>query len=399
MSSSNTSSSSGGGGGNIGGGNNNLSRAETTTETYHHSSLGPVNITSFDSMQEIAIHDSNSSSAIGQQQSIASVHRQNPHLHHHHHRPATLPLTPPLSGSSNDMMIQSSAIITANDLSYGPNRSTPMDALKEWSLSTYKCTKQLINEKLGKCSRTVDADLEIEIEKLRETQHKYENILKLSKDMSNQYQTIIATQNSMYEHLNELALRETKSPSATAIMNNNNDNGGDRTLINNLSQDFKQNAEMMKSIARNGDKLLMALGFFISNLTTLVYKTIEDTIVTIRAFEAARLEYDAERNCLNGLMMCSSSNVAGQSSTTTTPTSTNLNSEKLHQVRCRYERLKEDVAIKMKFLDENKAKVMHKQLVLFHNAFAAFASGNAAALDSTLKQFSIRPQPSSFLEK
>ena len=89
-------------------------------------------------------------------------------------------------------------------------------------------------------------DLEIEIEKLRETQHKYENILKLSKDMSNQYQTIIATQNSMYEHLNELALRETKSPSATAIMNNNSNDGGDRTLINNLSQDFKQNAEMMK---------------------------------------------------------------------------------------------------------------------------------------------------------
>ncbi|OTF75640.1 arfaptin-2-like protein [Euroglyphus maynei] len=364
-------------------GSNNLSRSETstTTETYH-SSLGPVNITSFDSMQEIAIHDSNSSSG---QQSIASVHR------HHHHRPATLPLTPPLSGSND--MIQSSAIITAAN-SYGPNKNTPMDALKEWSLSTYKCTKQLINEKLGKCSRTVDADLEIEIEKLRETQHKYENILKLSRDMSNQYQTIIATQNSMYEHLNELALRETKSPTAAAVMNSDSE----RTLVNNLSQDFKQNAEMMKSIARNGDKLLMALGFFISNLTTLVYKTIEDTIITIRAFEAARLEYDAERNCLNGLMY-SSTNAGPSSGTTSTATATSMNSEKMHQVRTRYERLKEDVAIKMKFLDENKAKVMHKQLVLFHNAFAAFASGNAAALDSTLKQFSIRPQPSSFLEK
>lgn len=365
-------------------GGNNLGRSaetSTTTETYH-SSLGQVNITSFDSMQEIAIHDSNSSPG---QQSIASARH-----HHHHHRPATLPLTPPLSGSND--MIQSSAIITAAN-SCGSNKHTPMDALKEWSMSTYKCTKQLINEKLGKCSRTVDADLEIEIEKLRETQHKYENILKLSRDMSNQYQTIIATQNSMYEHLNELALRETKSPT---IMNDDSE----RSLMNNLSHDFKQNAEMMKSIARNGDKLLMALRFFISNLTTLVYKTIEDTIVTIRAFEAARLEYDAERNCLNGLM-CTSHASAGSSgtATTTTSTTTNLSSEKMHQVRARYERLKEDVAIKMKFLDENKAKVMHKQLVLFHNAFAAFASGNAAALDSTLKQFSIRPQPSSFLEK
>lgn len=329
------------------------------TETYH-SSLGPVNITSFDSMQEIAIHENSNPMA------------------NRHHRPATLPLEPSGSVHSNDI-INSSAIITANI----PNRHTPMDSFREWSLSTYKCTKQLINEKLGKCSRTVDADLEIEIEKLRDTQHKYENILKLSRDMYNQYSLMVTTQNSMSEHLNELALRETKSSTMT-----NADNSDRNT---NLSHDFKQNAETMKSIAKNGDKLLMALRFFISNLSTLIYKTIEDTIITIKAFEAARLEYDAERNSVNGLLCAN----PGQSSNTMNAD----HSDKVKQVKWKYERLKEDIIIKMKFLEENKAKVMHKQLVLFHNAFAAFASGNAAALDSTLKQFSIRPQANSFLEK
>ncbi|KAI2804922.1 Arfaptin-1 [Blomia tropicalis] len=330
------------------------------SETYH-SSLGPVNITSFDSMQEIAIHENSNSSST------------------RHHRPATLPLEPTLGTSvhSNDI-INSSSIITANLAS----KHTPIDALKEWSLSTFKCTKQMLNEKLGKCTRTVDVELENEIEKLRDTQHKYESILKLSRDMGNQYATIIVQQNAMYEHLNELAMRETKSSLSSA------DNF---ERHNTLSGDFKQNAEMMRSIAKNGEKLLMALKFFISNLSTLVYKTIEDTIVTIRAFEAARLEYDAERNNINSIV-CTT---AGQSSNS----NTNITSDKVNHTKIKYEKLREDVLIKMKFLDENKAKVMHKQLVLFHNAFAAFASGNATALDSTLKQFSIRPQNASFLEK
>lgn len=334
----------------------NLTMANTgrDTETYH-SSLGPVNITSFDSMQEIAIHE-NSNSAI------------------RHHRPATLPLEPSLSSSAHSDIINSSSIITT--------KHTPIDALKEWSLSTYKCTKQMLNEKLGKCDRTVDLELEAEIEKLRDSQNRYEQVLLLSKNMCNQYSIMIMQQNAMYEHLNELAIRETKSSLSSA------DNYEKHST---LSNDFKQNAEMMRSIAKNGEKLLSALKFFTSNLHTLVFKTIEDTVVTIRAFEAARLEYDAERNNINS-MMCAS----GQANNSTTI----ITSDKVNQTKAKYEKLRDDVAVKMKFLEEHRVKVMQRQLVLFHNAFAAFhASGNVASLDSTLKQFSIRPQSSSFLEK
>jgi hypothetical protein len=33
---------------------------------------------------------------------------------------------------------------------------------------------------------------------------------------------------------------------------------------------------------------------------------------------------------------------------------------------------------------------MHKQLLLFHNAVSAYFSGNQAALETTMKQFSIK---------
>lgn len=38
------------------------------------------------------------------------------------------------------------------------------DKLKQWSRSTYKCTKQSIYEKLGKTTRTIDLELDAKIE-------------------------------------------------------------------------------------------------------------------------------------------------------------------------------------------------------------------------------------------
>lgn len=310
-------------------------------------SLNKISNTSIDSMHEIAIDHSNN-------------------------RPATLPVESPFGAPATNEEMN-------NDLNQNLAKQSPMDAIKEWSVSTYKCTRQRVNEKLGKSPRTVDLELEGEIERLRETQRKYGLILKLSKDLTNQYVTLVQQQNSIYECFNELTVRENKSP-----MNDPNE-AGQNTL--NLSGDFRQNSEMMRNVAKNGEKLIVALRFFTSNLSTLVNKTIEDTMITIRNYEAARLEYDAEKNSLATFLPPHQ------------PPNVPVTSDKVNAAKCKYERLRDDVQIKMRFLEENKAKVMHKQLILFHNAFSAYASGNATALDSTLKQFSIKAIQTSFLEK
>lgn len=145
----------------------------------------------------------------------------------------------------------------------------------------------------------------------------------------------------------------------------------------NLTEDFKKNAMALNATIKNGEKLVSALNFFCSNLSTLINKTIEDTLTTIKQFESARLEYDAERNSLNFI-------------SPSAQTSVTYSSDKMELARVRYDQLKEDVQIKMKFLEENTIKVMHKQLLLFNSAFASYSSGNTAALDATLKQFNIR---------
>jgi hypothetical protein len=72
--------------------------------------------------------------------------------------------------------------------------------------------------------------------------------------------------------------------------------------------------------------------------------------------------------------------------------------------RSEFEKLRSDVQIKLKFLDENRVKVMQKQLLLFHTAVSAYFSGNQTALEATMTQFAIKAkanngQPPSWIEK
>ncbi|XP_013165928.1 PREDICTED: arfaptin-2 [Papilio xuthus] len=143
--------------------------------------------------------------------------------------------------------------------------STKLESLKNWGVSTYKCTRQLLYEKLGKTSRTVDTDLEAKIESLRETQRKYNGVLRLSSALAAQLGAAQHTQRALGDAFADLAQ---KSPE--------------------LQNQFLYNADTQRSLTRNGEVLLAALHFFNNSLNTLTNKTIEDTLLTIRQYEAAR---------------------------------------------------------------------------------------------------------------
>lgn len=267
-----------------------------------------------------------------------------------------------MAGENGDSAASSAAMAKAK-----------FDLLKGWSISTYKCTRQMVQEKLGKASRTVDLQLEAQIEVLRDTQRKYANILKLSRALTSHFYQVVQTQRSLGDAFSELSQ---KSPE--------------------LQEEFSYNAETQRSLCGNGETLLGALHFFTSSVSTLCNKTMEDTLMTIKNYETARVEYDAYRADMETLQL------APKDATT---------QARLHESRIKYEKQKEkfdklrqDVAVKLRFLEENKVKVMHKQLLLFHNAISAYFTGNQSALDATLKQFNIRPKTAgemspSFLEQ
>ncbi|XP_050682027.1 arfaptin-2 isoform X1 [Leptidea sinapis] len=227
--------------------------------------------------------------------------------------------------------------------------STKLDHFKNWSVSTYKCTKQLLYEKLGKSSRTVDTELEAQIEMLRETQRKYSNILRLSTLLATQLSAAATTQRALGEGFAELAQ---KSPE--------------------LQNQFLYNADTQRSLTRNGETLLAALHFFNNALNTLVNKSMEDTLLTIRHYEAARVEYDAYRSEIEAGGGVPDSLV-----------------HSIDKQRRQYERLRDDSAVKLNLLHENRVKVMNKQLLLFHNAISAYFSGNNVALEAAVRHFSV----------
>lgn len=204
------------------------------------------------------------------------------------------------------------------------NTTAKMDNLKKWGISTYKCTRQLLSEKFGKGSKTVDEELESQVAVLKETQKKYLGILRLAKQLTQQFSATLQTQRSLGDAFSELGL---KTPE--------------------LQDEFNYNAETQKTLARNGEVLLAALNFFTANLQTLCSKTIEDTMATVKAYDTARVEFDAYRS--DHLYY-----------TQTTPTSSAATfkaeeaKKQFEKQKARYDRIRSDLTIKLKFLEENK---------------------------------------------
>lgn len=175
-------------------------------------------------------------------------------------------------------------------------------------------------EKLGKSSRTIDSELEAQIEQLRDTQRKYLQILRLTRALSSHFHHVVQTNRMLSEAFSDLAQ---KSPE--------------------LQQEFLYNSDTQRSLTKNGELLLNALNFFTSSINTLCNKTIEDTLITIRQYETARIEYDAYRMDLEN-----------SKPEPTSPTSSVESQKSFDKHKENYEKLRADITVKMQFLDENR---------------------------------------------
>ena len=60
----------------------------------------------------------------------------------------------------------SSMLTSASEAStkFAMKTATTFETIRQWSKSAYKCTRQIVSEKLGKSNRTVDPELESQIE-------------------------------------------------------------------------------------------------------------------------------------------------------------------------------------------------------------------------------------------
>ena len=144
-----------------------------------------------------------------------------------------------------------------------------------------------------------------------------------------------------------------------------------------LQSEFLCNAETQRSLSRHGEILTAALDFFVSSVNTLVNKTMEDTLLTVKRYEAARfdnnqknhnlynlfsyflsprIEYDAYRSDLEILLQSTSS---GQSTAL-------AEAQRAHdEHKVEFEKLRADVSVKLRFLNENRVKVSYRYTFMF----------------------------------
>ncbi|XP_031753316.1 arfaptin-2 isoform X2 [Xenopus tropicalis] len=274
--------------------------------------------------------------------------------------PNYIGVRPPHAQTQGGMSQQCSShnALTSEELSRGL-AVEKFDLVKKWGINTYKCTKQMISERFGRGTRTVDLELETQIELLRDTKRKYEGVLQLARALTAHFYSLVQTQRALGDAFSDLSQ---KSPE--------------------LQEEFGYNAETQKLLCKNGETLLGAVNFFVSSINTLINKTMEDTLMTVKQYETARLEFDAYRADLEELSL------GPRDAATLCRMETAQQNFQSHRVK--YEKLRGDVTIKLRFLQENKVKVMRKQLLLFHNAISSYFAGNQQQLEASLQQFNIK---------
>ncbi|KAM4564240.1 arfaptin-1-like [Fundulus diaphanus] len=233
--------------------------------------------------------------------------------------------------------------------------SEKLERVRKWSVSKYKCTRQALAERLGRGSRTVDLDLEPRLELLRDDRQRYDHMTKLAQTLAGQFAQFSVTQKTLGDAFSELSFK-----------------------TRDLHVEFGMNAEAQKFLSKSTENLTAAINSFTCDMNTLVNKTIEDTMINAKQYEAARIEYDAYRVDLEELNM-------GPRDATTLP--------KLEQAqktfqgqRERYEKVRDDLAVKVKLLEENRVKVLHNQLWLLHSAVAAHSLSCHSFLEKNMQQ-------------
>ena len=203
-------------------------------------------------------------------------------------------------------------------------RTKSGSTFKEWSSHQIKISKQLISERFGHGVRTVDTQLEMRIENLKETQKKYAHLIGLSTQFASNFSQVLETQKSLAEHFAFMSVRAPE-----------------------LHAEFKCNSDSQKAVAKNGEALLASVKAFTSGMQIVCSKTMEDTLQTVKDYDSVRLSYDAYRNELEALK---------KQATTSAKASERVPavSAEFEKQKTKFEQLRNDVDIKLKLLDENK---------------------------------------------
>ncbi|CAB3402121.1 unnamed protein product [Caenorhabditis bovis] len=232
-----------------------------------------------------------------------------------------------------------------------------VDSLKKWAIGTLKNSRQQVLEHMGKIDKTVDPEFEAQCEALKDIHKRYGLVVAAAKNFSNVLALMSEAEKKLSESFHQLSVKEEP-----------------------LQKHCTKTSETMQGLSEQATSLDACLRYFISSMETVYTQTITDTLHTIYNTESARIEYDVDRNEINAIQTPTGENQATPKSLPPGAT------ERCQEKRERYEKLKEDVRVKMRLLEENRINVVTTQLEKLQTALAAYYSGNAKLLESSVRE-------------
>lgn len=174
-----------------------------------------------------------------------------------------------------------------------------------------QATRQALSERLGRGSRTVDLDLESRLQLLQEQRRRYEGVARLAQTLANQLSRFAVTQRSLGDAFSELGLRTPPlhvspapppGPSCSAPSHSIPSCSAPSCSAPSHSPphappphapppsqvEFSVNADAQWFLSKSGKTLADAIGVFTADVDTLIHKTMEDTFINARQYEATR---------------------------------------------------------------------------------------------------------------
>uniref|UniRef100_A0A095B4C8 Arfaptin-1 n=1 Tax=Schistosoma haematobium TaxID=6185 RepID=A0A095B4C8_SCHHA len=115
----------------------------------------------------------------------------------------------------------------------GLNLQNRLENFKHWSVTTFKYTKQMIEEKLGTASVTCDQELEDRISMFRNMHQQYRILHNLAEKLANSFRETIHHQRAFTSHMTTLIVQQP-----------------------DLNSEFTYNTETQRIVISNGEKLL-----------------------------------------------------------------------------------------------------------------------------------------------
>lgn len=261
--------------------------------------------------------------------------------------------------AANDQPLALRSPSTAAALSEGATAP----ALRQWTERAYSAARQYVGERLGLRTRSTYSELDEQVAKLRQTREDYEQMLATARLLVAHVGGLLTVQRRLASTFAELARAAT--PTATC----------------QLREDFACSQTSHDVLVANGERLLGDLNRLVSSLNTLCNTAMTDTMDTVTQYESSRLVYDARRNEYEAVA------ALPPSSASTTKLEEAKAVYETH--RLKYEDMCSTLSAKLKFLDDNRLKVMRRDLVLLHNATSAYFSGNKADFERQLSQYSM----------